>query len=112
VKISNNYAVSIFVLLLGLVFNTQLFIFTRVGTHVQRGSTICFVVLVVLVVETLVRILHYCPISPCFQHIAPLHAPLPCSLARQPYLAALPGSLARQPCSAALPSSSTNFDRI
>jgi hypothetical protein len=47
----------------------------------------------------------YCPISPCFQHIAPLHAPLPCSLARQPCPAALPCSLARQPCPAALPGS-------
>jgi hypothetical protein len=29
-----------------------------------------FVVLVVLVLaDTLLRILHYCPISPCFQHI-------------------------------------------
>jgi hypothetical protein len=51
------------------------------------------------------KILHYCPISPCFQHIAPLHAhawqgcaPLPCSFARQPCPAVLPGSLARQPC--------------
>jgi hypothetical protein len=53
----------------------------------------------------------------CFQHIAPLHAPLPSSsrqpgpatlpgsLARQPCPAALPGSLARQPCPAALPGS-------
>jgi hypothetical protein len=56
--------------------------FTRVGTYVQRGSMFCFVALVVLVLaDTLLRILHYCPISPCFQHIAPLHAPLPCSLA-------------------------------
>jgi hypothetical protein len=51
------------------------------------------------------KILHYCLHSPCFQHIAPLHAPLPCSLARQPFPAALPGSLARQPCPAALPGS-------
>jgi hypothetical protein len=49
----------------------------------------------------IVKILHYCPISPCFQHIAPLHAPLSGSLARQPCPAALPGSLARQPCPAA-----------
>jgi hypothetical protein len=76
----------------------------------------CFVVVVVIVVvvvvvvlaDTLLRILHYCPISPCFQHIAPLHVPLPCSLARQPCPAALPGSLAP----AVLPGSSTNFDRI
>jgi hypothetical protein len=73
-------------------------------------------------------LLHYCPISQCFQHIAPL----PGSLARQPCLAALPGSqipntaqntallstftmlsayctiactLAMQPCPAALPGS-------
>jgi hypothetical protein len=64
----------------------------------------CFVVVVVVLADTLLRILHYCPISPCFPHIAPL----PCSLVRQPYLAALPGSLAP----AALPGSSTNFDRI
>jgi hypothetical protein len=32
------------------------YVFTRVGTYVQRGSTFCFVVLVVVVVvETLVR---------------------------------------------------------
>jgi hypothetical protein len=78
-------------------------IFTRVGTYVQRGSKFCFVV-VLLGADTLLKILPYCPISPCFQHIAPLHAPLPGSLARQPCPAALPGSLARQPCPAALPS--------
>jgi hypothetical protein len=79
-------------------------VFTRVGTYVQRGSKFCFVVLVVLVVvaDTLIRILHFRPISPCFQHIAPLHATLPGSLARQPCPAALPGSLTRQPCPAAL----------
>jgi hypothetical protein len=37
--------------------------------------------------QTLLKILHYCPI-------------LPCTFARQPCLAALPGSLARQPCPA------------
>jgi hypothetical protein len=78
-----------------------------IGTFVQRGSMFCFVVLVLVLVlaDTLLRILHFCPISPCFQHITPLHAPLPCRLARQPCPAALPGSLARQPCPAALPSS-------
>jgi hypothetical protein len=77
-------------------------IFTRVCTYVQRGSKFCFVVLVlVLVADTLIRMLHYSPISPCFHHIAPLH----CSLARQPCPAALPGSFARQPCPAALPGS-------
>jgi hypothetical protein len=56
--------------------------FTRVGTYVQRGSKFCFVV-VLLVGESLIKILHYCPISPCFQHIfAPLHTALPGSLAR------------------------------
>jgi hypothetical protein len=75
---------------------------------VRRGSKFCFVV-VVVVLGTLLRILHYCPISPCFQHIAPwpmacIHA-LPSSIARQPCPAALPGSLARQPCPAALPGS-------
>jgi hypothetical protein len=71
-------------------------IFTRVGTYVQRGSKFCFVVLVVVLVvtDTLIRILHYCPISPCFQHI------IAYSLARQP-CARLPGSLARA-CPAAL----------
>jgi hypothetical protein len=39
------------------------------------------------------KILHYCPISPCFQHIAPLHAPLPFSLARQPCPPALQKNL-------------------
>jgi hypothetical protein len=92
--------------------------FTRVCTYVQRGSMFCFVVVVLVLVlvlvllfvlvlaDTLLRILHYCPISPCFQHITPLHAPLPGSLARQPCPAALPGSIARQPCPAALPGSS------
>jgi hypothetical protein len=47
-------------------------IFTRVGTYVQRGSKFCFVVLVIGT-EILIKILHYCPISPCFQHIAALH---------------------------------------
>jgi hypothetical protein len=73
-------------------------------TYVQRGSTICFVVvllvLLVVLADTLIRILHYCPISPCFQHIiAPLHTALR-ALARQP-CACLPGSLARA-CPAAL----------
>jgi hypothetical protein len=76
----------------------DLFIFIRVGTYVQRGSKNCFVV-VVLLLGTLVRILHYCPIS------QPCPAALPGSLARQPCPAALPGSLARQPCPAALPGS-------
>jgi hypothetical protein len=74
-------------------------------TYVQRGSYFCFVVVLLLLSESLVRILNYCPISPCFQHIAPFHAALPGSLARQPCPAALPGSLARQPCPAALPGS-------
>jgi hypothetical protein len=59
-----------------------------------QSKKFCFVVVVVLVLVTLLRILHYCPISPCFQHIAPLHC-----------LAALPDSLARQPCPEALPGS-------
>jgi hypothetical protein len=45
-------------------------LFTRVGTYVQRGSKFCFVVVVVVLLvlgaDTLIRILHYCPISPCF----------------------------------------------
>jgi hypothetical protein len=51
--------------------------------------------------QTLLKILHYCPISPCFQHIAPLHSALPGSLARQPCPAALPRRLAPQPCPSA-----------
>jgi hypothetical protein len=43
------------------------------------------------------KILHYCPISPCFQHIA--------AYCMQPCPPALPGSLARQPCQEALPAS-------
>jgi hypothetical protein len=83
----------------GKTFSTVDFLpafFTRVGTYVQRGSKFCFVVLVVVlaVADTLIRILHYCPISPCFQHI------IAYSLARQP-CARLPGSLARA-CPAAL----------
>jgi hypothetical protein len=93
---------------------------------VKHGSPFCFVVvLVVLGADTLIRILHYCTISPCFQHIAPkvsLHhmhcmQPCPAALARQPLPGSpcpaalarqpLPGSLARQPlpgspCPAAL----------
>jgi hypothetical protein len=82
-------------------------VFTRVGTYVQRGSNFCFVVLVVVLVvllvvgkslikillylpilfnftmlSSLLKILHYCPISPCIQ---------------QPCPAALPGMIARQP---------------
>jgi hypothetical protein len=57
----------------------------------------------------LVRILHFRPISPCFQLLSILchcmHLTLPGSLALQPCPAALPGSLARQPCPAALPGS-------
>jgi hypothetical protein len=80
-------------------------IITRVGTYVQRGSKFCFVLVLVLLVVgeslikillylqillnftmllSLLKILHYCPISPCIQ----------------------------QPCPAALPGCSINFDRI
>jgi hypothetical protein len=40
------------------------FIFTHVGTYVQRGSKFCFVVVLVLVVvgESLIKILLYLPI--------------------------------------------------
>jgi hypothetical protein len=56
--------------------------------------------------ESLLKILHYCPISSCIQQPCPAApATLPGRLARQPCLAALPGSLARQPCPAALPGS-------
>jgi hypothetical protein len=49
---------------------------SRVGTSVRTTwSKFCFVV--VLVADPL---LHYCPISPCFQHVAPLHVALPGSL--------------------------------
>jgi hypothetical protein len=34
-------------------------VFTRVCTYVQRGSKLCFVVLLLLLGETLVRILNY-----------------------------------------------------
>jgi hypothetical protein len=48
----------------------------------------CFVVVVVddvvvVLANTLIRILHFRPISPCFQHIAPLHAALSGSLAEK-----------------------------
>jgi hypothetical protein len=61
-----------------------------------------------------IKILHYYPISTCFQHIAAFpgsiarqHCPaaLPGSIARQHCPAALPGSIARQHCPAALPGS-------
>jgi hypothetical protein len=81
-------------------------VFTRVCTYVQRGSKNCFVVVVLVVLGTLVRILHFRPISPCFQLLSILchcmHITLPDSLTRQPCPAALPGSPARQPCPAAL----------
>jgi hypothetical protein len=48
--------------------------------------------------KTLLKILHYCPISISYCTIA-------CTFARQPSTAALPGSLARQLCPAALPGS-------
>jgi hypothetical protein len=84
----------------------------------NAGLSFCFVVLVVvllllLVGESLIKILlylpilfnftlllsllkilHYCPISPCIQQ--PCTAALPVSLARQSFPAGLPGSLARQ----------------
>jgi hypothetical protein len=56
--------------------------------YVQRGSKVCFVVVVVHLADTLIRILHYCLISPCVQHIAPLHCMHHCP-------AALPGRFAR-----------------
>jgi hypothetical protein len=78
-------------------------IFTRVGTYayVQRRSKFCFLVVLVVGTDTLIRILHFRPISPCILH----HCMHPC-LDRQPCpyslaLAALP--LPLQPCSAALP---------
>jgi hypothetical protein len=37
-------------------------VFSRVGTYIQRWSKFCFVVLVLLA-DTLIKILHYCPIS-------------------------------------------------
>jgi hypothetical protein len=78
-------------------------LFTRVGTYVQRGSKFCFVVvLVVLVAESLVRILHFRPISPCFQPIiAPLHTSLPGILAHA--CPAALRTLARQPCARCCP---------
>jgi hypothetical protein len=43
-------------------------IFTRVGTTCNAGlSFALLLLLVVLVADTLIKILHYCPISPCFQ---------------------------------------------
>jgi hypothetical protein len=51
--------------------------FTRVGTYVHLGSSFCYVILA----DTLLKILYYCSISPSFQHIAPLNAALPGSLA-------------------------------
>jgi hypothetical protein len=87
----------------------DLFIFTRVGTYVQRGSKFCFVLLGVRVIAQNIALL-----SNFTMH----SAVVPGSLARQPCPAAFPGSLARQPCPAALPSShapaalpgsSTNF---
>jgi hypothetical protein len=73
-------------------------IFTRVGTYVQRGSKFCFVVL--LGADTLLKFLHYCPISPCIQQPCPAALPQP-----------RPGSLAPQPCSAVRPIS-TGFDAL
>jgi hypothetical protein len=44
----------------------QIDVFYLPWHDVQRMSKFCFVV-VVLGVDTLIKILHYCPISPCFQ---------------------------------------------
>jgi hypothetical protein len=79
----------------------SLSLFTRVGTYVQLGSKFCFVVLV-LGADTFIKILQYCPISPCFQTCNG-NMDLPGSLCLaalpgQPCPVALPGSLARQPC--------------
>jgi hypothetical protein len=57
--------------------------------------------------QSLLKILHFCPISPCIQQ--PCTAGLPGSLARPPCPAALPGRLARPPCPAVRPIS-TGFD--
>jgi hypothetical protein len=86
------------------------FNFTRIGTYIQRGSKICFVVVVVVEVIDIAQntallsnfhhafsILHHC------MQLCP--AALPDSLARQPLPTALPVSLARQDCQAALPGS-------
>jgi hypothetical protein len=66
-----------------------------------------FVAVVVLGADTLIRLLHLCPISPghTFSILKPYPAACPGSLARQPCPEALPGSLARQSCPAALPGS-------
>jgi hypothetical protein len=80
-------------------------VFTRVGTYVQRGSKLCFVV--VLLADTLIRILQYCPISPCFQHIfAPLHTALRLPSAVCKGACAALRAIARQSCAGCCPDKS------
>jgi hypothetical protein len=119
----------------GLIFALLLLLFLgRIVTNKQTivlvvGESLIKILLYLPILfnftmlSSLLKILHYCPISPCIQQ--PCSAALPgslarqaCpaalsgSLARQACPAALPGSLVRQSCPAALPGSSTNFDRI
>jgi hypothetical protein len=88
------------------------FIFTRVGTYVQRGSKFCFVLLLLgvrVIAQNIALlsnfIMHSAALPGSPGHLArpPCPAALPGSLARQPCPAALPGSLARQLCPATLP---------
>jgi hypothetical protein len=89
-----------------------------VGTYVQRGSNIGFVVVLLVGVTDIAQntallsnytmLSAYCTIACTFAGSLarqPCPAALPGRLAQQPCPAALPGSLARQPCPAALPGS-------
>jgi hypothetical protein len=82
--------------------------FTRAALVYTYNVGLAFALLLMHVVVlvgayTLLKILHYCPIPPCFQ--ASAYCTVACSLAQQPFPAALPGtlpdSLSRQPFPAA-----------
>jgi hypothetical protein len=93
---------------------------TAVAGHQTACARCCpdrfKLVVVVVVADTSIRLLHFRPISPCFQHIiAPLHTALPGSLARAS-LAAF-RALARQLLSRQVRTGSAeyytgHFDRI
>jgi hypothetical protein len=78
----------------------DILLFTRVCTYAVRTTQVyCSCSCSCTSWDIIVRILHFRPISSCFQLLIILchcmYATLPGSLARQPCPAALPGSMAR-----------------
>jgi hypothetical protein len=114
---------SLFSLVLLLELVDFFFLPALVRTYNAGLSFALLLLLLFLGSQSLLKILHFCPISPCIQQPCsaallgslarqPCTACVPGSLARQPFPAALPGSLALHACPAALTGSLTNFDRI